>query len=170
MRLLQIGFGFAVRAAVDSVLSVGKPEFMDDFLLGCGDAAGILAADDVFEGLRHVDAPLFHQRAVADEVHRDAGVHEAQHVEINGDVGIDLDDVLLAGAVADGVFDDGHGGVQGVEVQKLVDPHAPPGGDVVDDDAVLDGVDVHARPSLSMPSSLRISAMRMYLPFSTCLK
>ena len=76
---------------------------------------------------------------------------------------------FAAGLMADGVFDQRHGHVQRVQAQQLVDAHAPARGDVVDDDAVLDGVNIHCA-STSIPSSFRISAMRMYLPLSTCLK
>ena len=82
MRLLQIGFGFAVRAAVDSVLSVGKPEFMDDFLLGCGDAAGILAAENIDQCRRQVEFFLFDDFAVLHVQHHagiDIGLPEPVH-------------------------------------------------------------------------------------------
>ena len=55
-----------------------------------------------------------------------------------------MDDVLLAHLVAVDVLDDGHGAVQAIQVQKLIEHHAAAGGDVVDDDAVDNGVDIHA--------------------------
>ena len=78
------------------------------------------------------------------------------------DAGVDLDDVLFAHLGAHHVFDDGHRAVEPFKAQQVVKAHALPGGDVVDDNAVLDGVDVHSLPASF--KSLRMSAMRMYLP------
>ena len=64
------------------------------------------------------------------------------------------------------VLDDGHGTIQRFQVEQLIDLHRFPGADMVDDDAVADRVYIHT----STPSSFKISAMRMYLPLSACLK
>ena len=60
------------------------------------------------------------------------------------------------------VLDDGDGAVELFEAEQLVELHAAAGRDVVDDDAVGDGVDVQSVPASF--KSFRISAMRMYLP------
>ena len=82
--------------------------------------------------------------------------------------GIDLDDILLRHLLGGDVLDDRDGTVQIIEVQQLIQPHPATRGDVVDDDAVTDGIDVHIVPASL--SSFNISAMRIYLPFATCLK
>ena len=96
LRLLQIGFGFAVRAAVDSVLSVGKPEFMDDFLLGCGDAAGILAAENIDQCCRQVEFFLFDDSAVLDYNHSRLGIDKSDQIQVDVIFLVNLDDILAA--------------------------------------------------------------------------
>ena len=84
------------------------------------------------------------------------------------DGGVDLDDVLAAQFAGDYVGDHGHRRVQVLQPQQAVQFHSAARGDVVDDDAVPDGINVHNVPASF--KSIKIRAMRIYLPFSTCLK
>ena len=117
---------------------------------------------------------LGHPLAVADHVDGDVGVNVAQHVQIHFHGRVDLDDVLFAHAVAADVLDDGHGAVQLVQMEVLVDVHTLAGLDVVQDHAVLDAVDIHkiqfSFPHTWTPSSFIIRAIRMNLPFFTCFQ
>ena len=94
---------------------------MGQLLLGGGDATGVLAEENVGQLLRKGCAALLDQLAVADDVDGDIGVDIAENVHVQLNVGIDLDDVLLAHAAAADVFDNSHGAVQLVQMQILVD-------------------------------------------------
>ena len=139
---------------------------MLQLLLRGGDAAGVLAADDVGHALGQGQVLALDQLAVADDVDGDAGIDVAQHIEVDVDDLADLDDVLLALLLALGVLDHGHGAVQLAQVQDVVDVHAAARSDVVEHDAVANLSDNHTATS----RSFRISAMRMYLPLRACLK
>jgi hypothetical protein len=109
---------------------------------------------------------FFDPDAVLDHIDGDVGVDIAQGVQVHVEVGVDLDDVLLAHFAAGGVFDDGNRAVQLVQLQEIVDSHALTGLDMVDHNAVFNGINVHAATS----RSFRIRAMRINLPLSACLK
>ena len=61
-----------------------------------------------------------------------------------------------------GVFNDGDRTVELFKAQQLIKPHGLTGGNMVDDDAVLYGINVHSLPASF--KSFKISAMRIYLP------
>ena len=156
----------AVDAAVLALCSVGELEDGGQLLLGGGDAAGVLAVQNALQLQGQVQLLLLHGLAVSDDGDGDAGVHIAQSVGVQLDGGVDLDDVLAAHLLGGGVVDEGHHAVQAAQVQEVVDLLALTCGDVVDDDAVDDGINIHSYT----PRSFRIRAMRIYLPHSTCLK
>ena len=140
---------------------------MLQLLLHRGDAPGIPAADDPPDLRGQLQAALFRPDPIADNVHGDARSQIPQHREVQVHVCVDFQDVLFAHFFALGVADDGHLAVQFIQFQCLVNLHAAPGGDVVQHNAVLHCVDVHASASFS---SFKIRAIRMNLPFRTCLK
>ena len=70
----------------------------------------------------------------------DAGLFEEPEPEI-GDLLPHQIDGGLAGPDGDVIDQNGH--LRPGQPQQLVKPHAPSGGDMVDDDAVHDGVDIH---------------------------
>jgi len=154
------GLGVAVDAAVLALFGVGETEDVRDFLLGRRDAARVFAAQDVRERFGQLNVLFLDTHTVTDDVDRDVRAHIAQHVQVKVDRGVDLDDVLFAHLGGVGVFDDGNLAVEIAQVQHVVDAHGLAGRDVVDDNTVLDGINVHTLTS----SSLRMSAMRMYLP------
>jgi hypothetical protein len=90
-----------------------------------------------------MEAALFHPLAVPDDVDGDFVVDIAQHVHVHFQGGVNFDDVLFPHPAGADVFDNGHGAVQPVQVEVLVNVHALSGLDVVQDHAVLDAVDVH---------------------------
>ena len=131
-----------------------------DPLLGGGDATGILADQDIRQGLGKGDLLLFDDLFVADDAHRGLGADEAHQVHIQLYGGVDLDDVLFAKLGAIHVLQNRHGAIEGAQPQHMVEGHGLPCGDVVDDDAVFDAVDSHTCTS----RSFKISAIRINLP------
>ena len=119
---------------------------MVKFLFRGGDATGILAFQNVGQGLGQVHRLFLHQDAFLDDVDGDAGVHVAQNVQIHRKICVDLDDVLFAHLEAARILDDGNGAIQLAQAQKLVDLHAVPCGNMVDDKAVANRIDVHIIP------------------------
>lgn len=160
--LLPLGFGLTVEAAVGALFTVGEREDLRQFLLDGGDAARVFAADDVPDPLRQLQLALFHALAVLDDVDGDAGVDVADHVPVEVQDAVDLDDILAAELAADDVFEQRHGAVELVEAEDVVQVHRLAGGDMVNDNTVGNRINNHvvALP-YSIPSSLRISAMRM---------
>jgi len=106
---------------------------------------------------------LFHKLTVADDVDGGIGIDQADDVKVDIQIlGVDLDDILCAHFTRMCIGDQCNGTIQIVQLQEIVDLHALAGFDVVDDDAVLNGINIH----YSISKSLRISAIRMYLPQS----
>ena len=140
---LALLFRVAVSAAIGVLDGVAEQEDGVQLGLRHGDAAGVLAVDDVHQLLGQLQVLLGNPLTVADNVDGDVGVDVAQHVQIHLHGRVDLDDVLFAHAVAADVLDDGHGAVQLIQVEVLVDVHALASLDVVQDHAVLDAVDIH---------------------------
>ena len=139
-----LGFSLAVDAAVNAGIGIGEGKDMGQLLLGGGDATGVLAEENIRQlGGQH-GAALLDQLAVSDDVDGDIGIDIAEDVHIQLDVGVDLDDVLLAHLAAVAVLDDGNRAIQLVQMEQVVDLHAATGGDVVNDYTVFDGIDVHA--------------------------
>lgn len=170
---LFFGFRVAVDAAVNAALAVCKPEHMLELLFRGGDAPGIFAADDAGDRLWKGGMNFLHPLAVPDDVHGDLRRDAAQHVVVEVDDLVHFQNIFPAVFRAGGVFDERHLAFKVVELQIMVKLHAPPGGDVVDDDAVYNAADNHIDGhsfQSSMPSNAMMSAMRIYLPFRTCLK
>lgn len=140
---ILVCLGFAVQAAIHSLLGVGELEDVGQLLLGGGDAAGILAADHIGELGRQEQLLLFHGDTVFDDGHGNIGVYIAQNVHVDLNLRVNLDDVLLAHLVAGGVLDDGNGAVQLVQLQEPIQLHALSGGDVVNDNTILNGINIH---------------------------
>ena len=141
--LLVFGLGLAVQAAVGARALFGQCEDLRQLLLNGGDAAGILAADDVGDALGQLELALFGALAVLDDVDGDAGVDVADHVPVEVQDAVDLDDILAAELAADDVFEQRHGAVELVEAEDVVELHRLAGGDVVDNDTVGNSVDDH---------------------------
>ena len=86
----------AVDAAICLFAAVCEAEGADDLLLDSGDTARVLALDHIAQGLRQLEMQLLFQLAVFDQIDSDVAVDVAEHVEVDIDTVIDLDDVLLA--------------------------------------------------------------------------
>ena len=116
--LLVFGLGLAVQAAVGARALFGQCEDLRQLLLNGGDAAGILAADDVGDALGQLELALFGALAV-------------------------LDDVLAAELAAGNVLEQRDRAVKLVKTEDVVELHRLAGGDVVDNDTVGNSVDDH---------------------------
>ena len=141
--LLVFGLGLAVQAAVGARALFGQCEDLRQLLLNGGDAAGILAADDVGDALGQLELALFGALAVLDDVDGDAGVDIADDVPVKVEHLIDLDDVLAAELAAGNVLEQRDRAVELVKAEDVVELHRLAGGDVVDNDTVGNSVDDH---------------------------
>ena len=141
--LLVFGLGLAVQAAVGARALFGQCEDLRQLLLNGGDAAGILAADDVGDALGQLELALFGEFAVLNDVDGDVGVDIADDVPVKIEYPVDLDDVLAAELAAGDVFEDGNGAGELVQTEDLVELHGLAGRDVVDDDPVLNRINKH---------------------------
>lgn len=141
--LLVFGLGLAVQAAVGARALFGQCEDLRQLLLNGGDAAGILAADDVGDALGQLELALFGALAVLDDVDDDAGVDIADDIPVKVEHLVDLDDVLAAEFAARNVLEQRDGAVELVKAEDVVELHRLAGGDVVDNDTVGNSVDDH---------------------------
>ena len=135
-------------------------------LLGGGYAARILAVDDVHHALRQSQMLTLEELAFLNNIHRDTRVDIAENIEVEIDDLTNLNNVFFAHLFAFCVLDHGNSAVEFVETKNVVDFHAATGSDVIEHNAVFDLTDNHTFTS----KSFRMSAMRIYLPLSTCLK
>ena len=99
--------GFAVAAAVHALGAVGQHKHLRQLLLGGGDAAGVLAADDVRDLLGQFRVHLADFLSIANDADRDLRADEAEDILVELDDFTDLDDVFPSQLLAGGVFDDG---------------------------------------------------------------
>ena len=131
-----------VDASVDFFLRVCQPEYMRQFLFDRSDAARILAFDDICDFLRKGDLGLLDYLVIFYYVDRNVIVDEAEEVEIQRFVGLDLDDILLAHLVAGSIFNDSDLTVELIEFQVPVDIHTLTGLDVVDNITFADTANI----------------------------
>ena len=116
--------------------------------------------------------------AVLDEGQCDLGVHITQHIKVQmGDVPLNLDDVLLDALLAAHVLEQRHAGVAELfQLQQMIQRKTGARRNVVDDHAVQNFVNVQHGKATSpvlgslSPSSVIISAMRIYTPLVACSK
>jgi len=157
---------FAVDAAVNAIFGLGEHENMIQLLLGRGDAARILTFYYIHQLLRGLQSLFLYQNAILDDVDGGLGVNIGDHIEIHGEITVDLDDILAAHFGADSVTDQSDLALGLFQTQQFIQLGAAACGDMVDDHAVFNGTDTLA----FTPSSIMIRAIRIYLPLSTCLK
>mgnify|MGYP005777553987 FL=1 len=138
--ILLVGFLLTVQAAVLAVFAQHK-DMVDFFFDGCN-AARIAAANDVFQGFGLDELLLFHDFAVTDGVDGDIGVEIAQHIQVKVNHGFDFDDILMTVLTRTGVADEGNTAIELVKTGEVVNLHTSACFDVVDNDAVLDGINI----------------------------
>ena len=114
-------FFFAVFAAVYFFFFIGKEENVGQALLNGSDAAGVFALDDVFDFLGENQFFFVYDFSVFNDVDGNVVVDKGKDVQIQHiDVAFYFQDVFFAHFVAAGVFDNGNGTVQLVQLQMMV--------------------------------------------------
>ena len=129
----------AVVATERGVLTVDDVEAGSHRLV-VGDALGVVALDDVDEVVRQGDVEFLDHLIVSDDVDHDIWCDDSDAVEclLGEDKVCDLDDTLLAHAVAVEVVADGDADLGEVfESEQVDDLKQRLGGDMVDHSAVL---------------------------------
>ena len=97
---------------------------MRKLLLDRGNAARVLAVDDICDFFRHLDIFFLYDFSILDDVDRDTVIDVAEHINIYQiKAAVDLDDVLASHLAAARIFDDSHLAVQLVQPQFKVNIH-----------------------------------------------
>ena len=78
----SVEFFFAVFAAIQFLFLVGKNKDVRKFLFDGSDAAGIFAADHVFDLLGEMEALFLYDLTVFDDVYSDIVIDETKHIQI----------------------------------------------------------------------------------------
>lgn len=132
-----------VFAAVYFLGGIGQIEDMRQFLLYGRDAAGIVAVDHILDLLWQYQIFFVHDFPVLDDIDGDVVVNISQHIQVQHIyVAFHFQDILFAHLIAAGVFDNGHGAVQLVQSQVIIERKAFSGLDVVQHEAFFDFSDI----------------------------
>lgn len=134
-------FFLAVDASVGLFLRICQGEDLSEFLLDGSDTARILALDDIDDLFRVGKILFLGNLAAADHIDRDLLADKTEHIKINRNIGLNLDDVLLAHLAACGIFDDGHLAIQLIQLEVIVNIHALSGRNMIDDITVFNSTD-----------------------------
>ena len=128
----------AVLAAIRRRLLICEIEDMRKSALYRRDATRIGAVNDVPDFLRELQAPLFNDLTVLDDIDGNVAVDEGQDVQIQRvDVALHLQDVLLAHLAAPGVLDDRNRAVQLVQPKIMINFHGSAGTNVIQHEALF---------------------------------
>lgn len=107
----------AVFAAVGSGFWISQQENLIQLLFNGSDAAGILAAHNIFHLFGEMKLPFFYNCFPFDDIHRDVVIDKTQHIQIQSvDVAFYLQNIFLSHFVAAGVFDNGNAAVQLIQL------------------------------------------------------
>ena len=110
-------FLFTVFAAVNFLFLVRQNKYMIQTLLNGSDAAGIFAFDDVRDLFWQSEDFFLHDLFILDDVDGDVVIDKTKDIQLQITNGtFHLDDVLGSHFVAAGIFDDGNGAVQLVQL------------------------------------------------------
>lgn len=121
-----------ISAAIYLMILIIEIENMRQLLLDGGDAARVLAVDDICDFFRHLDIFFLYDFSILDDVDRDTVIDVAEHINIYQiKAAVDLDDVLASHLAAARIFDDSHLAVQLVQPQFKVNIHTASCLDVV---------------------------------------
>ena len=125
-------FFLTVFAAVDLFCRISQIEDVGQFLFDGGDAAGVVAVDHVFDLLGQHQILFVNDLPVLNYIDGDVVVDICQNVQIQHvDVAFHLQNIFFAHFFTAGIFDDGHGTVQLVQSQMLIDGQAFAGLDMI---------------------------------------
>jgi len=123
----------AILAAVGAFFFVHEMEDVREIVLHRGDAARVLATDDIFHSVRYLQLHFLNGFPVFDDVHRRIRVNQSQEIIVDVDDIVDFDDVLFAHLLAVSVADERNIIIGFVKVQIIEHLDAISGGNVVDD-------------------------------------
>lgn len=123
MRKLLLGvLLLTVQATISLGLLIGQTEDVRQFLLDRGDAARVLALDDIDDLLRQSQSALLHDLVVTDDIDCDVVIDVTEYVEVDVlNRSLDLDDVLATHLVASCILDDCDLTVELVKTKMIVD-------------------------------------------------
>ena len=128
----------AVLAAIRRRLLICEIEDMRKSALYRRDAAGVGAVNDVPDFLRELQAPLFNDLTVFDDIDGNVAVDEGQDIQIQRvDVALHFQDVFLAHLTASGVLDDRNRAVQLVQPEIMINFHGSAGTNVIQHEALF---------------------------------
>ena len=121
-----------ISAAIYLMILIIEIEDMRKLLLDRGNAARVLAVDDICDFFRHLDIFFLYDFSILDDVDRDTVIDVAEHINIYQiKAAVDLDDVLASHLAAARIFDNSHLAVQLVQPQFKVNIHTASCLDVV---------------------------------------
>ena len=104
--------------------------------LGAGNASGIFALYNTNYFFGQFKADFFRNLTVLNNVDGNVGVNVAQHIIVQVDDLVDLQDVLFSVLAAGGILDDGHFAVHAVQAQLFIQVQTLTSRDVVDDELI----------------------------------
>ena len=116
-------------------------EHMVEVVFDGGDAARVLAVNDIGDCLWDLQFHFLHRFAVFDDIDGGVRIDEAEEVVVDVNDLVDFDDVFFAHLQTEGVHNEGHVVVGVFEVQVVENGHAISGFDVVNDDTSFYTVD-----------------------------
>lgn len=163
----SICLSLAVDTAVNFIVSVCQLENMLKLLLAGGYTSRVFALDNIYKLFGHLDNVLINENAVFYDIDSYIGIDVADNIKAYGNIGVDFDNILFAHFAARDVFDYRNRAVELVKTEKLIQAHTVACRDMVDDNTVIDRIYIHFAAS---SKSIRMSAILIYLPLSTCLK
>jgi hypothetical protein len=102
-----------------------------------GNTPGIFTEQHIFHSLREEQFDFLVDPFIFDDIHRDVGVNEAQHVKVNGNGRINFNDVLSAHSKGVGIHHKCHGMGSFIEAKPIENPDTLPRLNMIDDDPVL---------------------------------
>ena len=112
---------FAVFATVDFFGLIGKKEDMGQFLFDGCDASRIPAFHDVMDFPGETQFFFGYDLAVLYDVDGNVMIDDRKDIQIQEiDVAFNLQDILFPHFVAAGVFDDGNGTIQFVQLELVI--------------------------------------------------
>ena len=87
---------FTVHTSVNFPVLVRQHEYLLELLLAGCDAAGIFASEHTVKSFGKVNASLFHENAVSDNINCNTRVNIAEGFKVDIYVAVDFDNILLA--------------------------------------------------------------------------
>jgi len=117
--LLLFKLRLAIDAAINLVFTVYQLELMGKLLLYGRDASGVLAMNNVADGVGKRQVLTLYNCGILDLIHRYAGIHISDNVKVELNHAVDLYNILFAHLCAVCVCNYGNGTFKHVEADIL---------------------------------------------------